>query len=53
MIALIIVLIAVGVLLAFIPMDPGIRNIVIAVIAIAALLAVLSMFGLIPALHLR
>jgi hypothetical protein len=53
MITLIIVLIIVGVALSFIPLDPGIRNIIVAVIAIAALLAVLSLLGVLPAFHTR
>ena len=45
-IGLIIVLIAIGVALNFIPMDPRIKTIVIALIAIVVLILVLSAVGL-------
>jgi hypothetical protein len=41
----IILLIIVGVMLAFIPMDGGIRNIVVGIIAIVALVWLLNMLG--------
>jgi hypothetical protein len=53
MITLLVVLIIVGVALYFVPMDPGVKQVIVAVVAIAALVALLSLFGLVPALRTR
>jgi hypothetical protein len=52
-IALLVVLLIIGVVMAFLPIDPGIRNVIVAVVAVCALFVVLSLFGLLPALRVR
>ena len=48
MIALIDLLIIAGVVLGLVPMEPVIKNIVVALVVILALLTILSLFGLLP-----
>jgi hypothetical protein len=47
LVTLIIVLIVIGIALAFIPMDARVKQIVIAVVAVVALVAVLRALGLV------